>query len=101
VSHHIAVVGGKYQVYRVVNGKYRMDCGPAWADPGTAAKYADLLDDRSPLMGGHDANTDAAPPVAPVDVVPAHERGDSFTGSVSDAGHRRLSCGWKRARRAP
>jgi hypothetical protein len=100
VSHHIAVVGGKYQVYRVVNGKYRMDCGPAWADPGTAAKYADLLDDRSPLMGGHDANTDAAPPVAPVDVVPAHERGDSFSGQRT-AAHRRLSCGWKRARRAP
>lgn len=100
MSHHIAVVDGKYQVYRVVNGKYRLEVGPPWSDPSTAARYADLLDDRSPLRATIDANTGVAPPVAPVNVDGRPERGDSFSGQRT-AAHRRLPCGWKRARQAP
>jgi hypothetical protein len=53
MTHQIAVTPKGYQVYRTVNGRYRLDVGPAWGSPKEAARYADLLDTPtvSPLRG--------------------------------------------------
>ena len=44
MTHQVAHDDGGYQVYRVVNGRYRLDCGPRFATPSAAAIYCDALD---------------------------------------------------------
>ena len=51
-QHGAAYEGGKYRVYRVVNGRYRLFVGPKFDNPRDAAQYARTLDDvpeTSPL----------------------------------------------------
>ena len=77
MMHQITYLDGKWQVYRVVNGKYRLNVGPRWLTGAEARHYCDLMDsmpDTSPLRDGRDANTWTAPPVASVDDAPIAER---------------------------
>ena len=51
-NYFIAYVDGRYQVYRVVNGRYRLNVGPKWATPKEAALYVERMDampETSPL----------------------------------------------------
>lgn len=64
---------GGYRVYTTEDGIRRRYVGPAWPTPRSAATYADTLEAMpvvSPLRSGLDANTEAAPPVAPVGIQP-------------------------------
>jgi hypothetical protein len=56
VTHQVAHDGGGYQVYRVVNGRYRLDCGPTWATPSAASIYCDALD-LAARTGAHQEGT--------------------------------------------
>ena len=81
MSHQITYLDGKWQVYRVVNGKYRLNVGPRWQTGVEARHYCDLMDalpEVSPLMGERDANTGNGP-LSSVDDALTHERGDSLT----------------------
>jgi hypothetical protein len=56
MTHMIAVVSvspTRYQVYRTVNGHYRLNVGPTWSTPREAAAYANALSLGyvSPLRG--------------------------------------------------
>lgn len=56
------VVRHGWQVYRVVNGIYRCDVGPAWPDCKDARRYCDALQnapDVSPLRGSVEPLTGA------------------------------------------
>jgi hypothetical protein len=48
MSHQITYLDGRWQVYRVVNGKYRLNVGPRWMTAKEARDYCDLMD-TSPL----------------------------------------------------
>lgn len=43
-EYAIAHVGKGYQLYRLVNGRYRLPLGPIYPGPTEAARYADLLE---------------------------------------------------------
>ena len=58
MTHQVAHDDGGYQVYRVVNGRYRLDCGPTWATPSAASIYCDALDQASRTEAQHE---DSAP----------------------------------------
>ena len=58
MTHQIAHGDGGYQVYRVVNGRYRLDCGPTWATPSAASIYCDALDLAARTEAQHE---DSAP----------------------------------------
>ena len=44
MTHQIAVTSKGHQVYRTVNGRYRLNVGPAWPTPREAIRYANQLD---------------------------------------------------------
>lgn len=73
---YVHVTPKGHQVYRLVNGRYTLDIGPAWPTSREACRYADALEAAegiSPLRlsaEGSDANTG---PSLPVGVEPSAE----------------------------
>ena len=63
MTHQVAHDDGGYQCFRVVNGRYRLDCGPTWATPSAAAIYCDALDlaARSAPLSGEGAGQNGLP----------------------------------------
>jgi hypothetical protein len=68
MTYQIAVDrNGKHQVFRTVNGIYRLDIGPAWPTPRLAIDYSDALEAAehvSPLrVSGEESTADPAGPL--------------------------------------
>ena len=73
----------RFQVYRTINGIYRIDVGPAWLTSKQACSYVDTLaemPDLRPLRSGPESTlTEAAGPDA---VRTAQARTGSLDGGV-------------------